>query len=1489
MNISSMNKYKFFPLIFSILLSVSFALQAQTVNSWVTNANQSALIQPQAAVNFSPGTGPTITVNAATTYQTIDGYGFTLTEGSAEAINALNATQQTNLLNELFNTSTGAGISVLRISIGASDLSSSAYSYNDGGVDVNQNNFSLAGPDLTYLIPLIKRILLINPTIKILATPWSAPRWMKTNNAWIGGSLNTAYYASYATYFVKYINAMKAQGINTWAITPQNEPENPYNEPSMLMNASEQTTFINNNLGPAFQNAGFTTKIIAFDHNCDNTAYPIQVLNNSGYVDGAAFHLYVGNISAMTDVHNATNKNVYFTEQYTSTTGGFAGDFPWHMQNVMIGSMNNWSKTALEWNLATDGGFGPRTPGGCSICLGGVTINNSNSYTKNVSYYVVAQLSKFVKAGAVRIASSTSNGSLPNVAFRNPDGSIVLVIFNNGGSQTFTVGSGANTFSYTLAGSSAVSLVWNPAVPASTGIVTTYADCNNAGFSGGFTTGDYTQAQMQAIGVPDNSISSVTVKPGYKVIVYEFDNFTGASYTITSDVSCLPLVWNDRVSSLRVLPNGVTGLGNTYYIQNKNSGLFLHPSGELTPNGTAVVQHTSLENNNQQFTFTDTGDGVYKIIGVKSGRSLDIEGAGTDQGRVLQIWDYYPTATNQHFIVAPVGDGFYKLIPRHTNQLVEVKDASFANDARVQQWNDNGQTCGQWKFIPVTTPGTGTGLAANYFNGMNFETLKYSRTDANINFDWGLGSPDASVNADQFSTRWTGQIQPKYSGDYTFYLNSDNGRRLWINNQLIIDQWIDNFGVEYSGTITLVAGQKYEIKVEYFENNGGAGCKLEWSSFLQTREVVPQTQLYANPLPTVSITSPANNAGFTAPAGIVINATAGDEGSIAKVDFYNGNTFIGTDPTFPYSFTWTNVASGTYTLTALATDNRGGVTLSSGVIVKVNQAPTVSILTPSNNATYVSVAAVNFTASAADTDGSVTKVEYYNGATLIGSATAVPYSFSWTNLGAGSYTITAKATDNLNAVTTSTAITVIVNGNQLPTVSITSPANNATFTSPATVSIAATAADNDGTVTKVEFYNGATLLGFDLTAPYSYSWTGVTAGSYPITAKAIDDKTGTTTSSVVNITVSNPNQAPTVSILTPSNNATYVSVATVNFTASAADADGSVSKVEYYNGTTLIGSATAVPYSFSWTNVGAGNYTITAKATDNLNAVTTSSAITVIVNGNQLPTVSITSPANNATFTSPATVSIAATAADNDGTVTKVEFYNGATLLGFDLTSPYTYSWTGVTAGSYVITAKAIDDKTGTTTSSVVNITVSNPNQAPTVSITSPTSNDAYKVPANVSIVASAQDANGSIAKVEFYNGVTKLGEDPSEPYMYDWTDVAEGMYELTVVAFDDQGVTTTSSVFSLVVDAALSTSIDESSESGGMMLFPNPVSDELSIASTLDLSLAAFKLMDVMGRTVMQGEHLSSKINLTTLEAGVYVLVVTHRDRRFIKSIIKN
>jgi GxGYxYP putative glycoside hydrolase C-terminal domain/GxGYxY sequence motif in domain of unknown function N-terminal/Alpha-L-arabinofuranosidase B (ABFB) domain/PA14 domain/Bacterial Ig domain/Ricin-type beta-trefoil lectin domain-like/Glycosyl hydrolases family 2/Glycosyl hydrolases family 2, sugar binding domain/Secretion system C-terminal sorting domain/Glycosyl hydrolases family 2, TIM barrel domain len=332
-----------------------------------------------------------------------------------------------------------------------------------------------------------------------------------------------------------------------------------------------------------------------------------------------------------------------------------------------------------------------------------------------------------------------------------------------------------------------------------------------------------------------------------------------------------------------------------------------------------------------------------------------------------------------------------------------------------------------------TPVGTGDGLTGNYFNGMNFETPVYSKKETTLNFDWAAGSPNAAVNVDMFSARWTGQVQPKYSGEYTFYINSDNGRRLWINNQLVIDKWIDDWSVEYAGKITLTAGQKYDIRVEYFENNGGAGCKLEWSHVSQVREVIPQAQLYSNALPSVSISSPVNSATFTTPISVTINASASDNGgSISKVEFYNGATKLGEDATAPYSYSWTNVAAGTYTLTTRATDNQGGVSVSAAVTVvvnqgtQVNQSPTVSLTSPLNNTSYNAPATISLAANASDGDGNISKVEFYSGSQKLGEDVTSPYTYSWTNVGVGNYTLTARAYDNIGAVATSASVNATV-------------------------------------------------------------------------------------------------------------------------------------------------------------------------------------------------------------------------------------------------------------------------------------------------------------------------------------------------------------------------------------------------------------------------------------------------------------------------------
>lgn len=407
----------------------------------------------------------TINVSENNTYQTMDGFGFTLTGGSATHINAMSSSAKNELLQELFSIENGIGISYLRISIGASDLDANVFSYNDlasGQTDVNLTNFSIS-PDNSNLIPVLKDIVAINPSIKILATPWSAPTWMKTNGNSVGGKLQNQYYATYANYFVKYVKAMQNEGINIDAITVQNEPENPYNNPSMLMEANEQKDFIGNHLGPLFVSNNITTKIILFDHNLDNPNYPISILNDNNvkkYVAGSAFHLYAGTIDNMSFVKNAhPDKDVYFTEQWIQAPGDFPSDIRWHFRELIIGASRNWSKTVLEWNLAADSENKPFTDGGCTECLGAVTIDGNN-VTRNSAFYIIAHASKYVPQGSVRIESNTSL-ELPNVAFKTPDGKIVVIVLNNTNSQkSFNINVSKEPVSLSLSGGSVATLVW---------------------------------------------------------------------------------------------------------------------------------------------------------------------------------------------------------------------------------------------------------------------------------------------------------------------------------------------------------------------------------------------------------------------------------------------------------------------------------------------------------------------------------------------------------------------------------------------------------------------------------------------------------------------------------------------------------------------------------------------------------------------------------------------------------------------------------------------------------------------------------------------------------------------------------------------------------------------------------------------------------------------------------------------------------------------
>jgi len=440
------------------------------VSLWLTSADEKQLLEKQnIELNFLPEITEKniIEIDDNKKYQTIDGFGYTLSGGSAELIQSLPQPQREQLIQELFSRDENAiGVNYLRLTVGASDLSSELFTYDEveaGKTDLTLTNFSIE-KEKKDLIPVLKMILAVNPSIKIMASPWTAPTWMKDNRAYIGGSLKPEYYGVYADYLVKYIQAMEAEGIRIDALTPQNEPLHPGNNPSMYMEAKDQAEFIKTALGPKFEAANIKTKIVIYDHNADRPDYPITVLDDpeaKKYIDGSAFHLYGGKIEALSAVHNThPDKNIYFTEQWVGGPQKFSEELQWHTENLIIGAIRNWSKTVLEWNLAADQNYNPHTDqGGCTNCLGAITIEG-DKISRNVAYYIIGQASKFVPDGSQRIASNMVD-DLPNVAFLTPEGKKVLIILNKSNAEkSFAIKHNGKAVSASLDAGSVATFVW---------------------------------------------------------------------------------------------------------------------------------------------------------------------------------------------------------------------------------------------------------------------------------------------------------------------------------------------------------------------------------------------------------------------------------------------------------------------------------------------------------------------------------------------------------------------------------------------------------------------------------------------------------------------------------------------------------------------------------------------------------------------------------------------------------------------------------------------------------------------------------------------------------------------------------------------------------------------------------------------------------------------------------------------------------------------
>jgi glucosylceramidase len=447
------------------------------VQVWLTTGDQVKLLshEPNAyLLTDSAVAVPIIDVDAAQQYQEMLGFGAAFTDASAYMIQEkMTATQREALLQDLFGRTNGGGIglSFMRITMGASDFSLRQYSYDDmpaGQTDLTLAHFSIDA-DRADKLPLIKRALAINPQITLMASPWSAPGWMKTTGSLIQGTLKPEAYDAFANYFVKFVQAYGAEGVAIRAVTLQNEPHyEPADYPGMRLDPPTRAKVIAEHVGPTFASAGISTQIWDWDHNWDEPQSPTTVLSDTAarkYVQGVAWHCYGGDVSAQNTVHDAfPTKDTYFTE----CSGGewatnWSDNLKWFVGTLIIGSVRDWSRAVALWNLALDENHGPHT-GGCGNCRGVVTVvSSSGVYQRNVEYYALGHASKFVHPGAHRIGSSSGITGLESVAFKNADdGSIAVIVLNTAAqAQRFSLRAAGKSFRYTLPPAGVATFIWS--------------------------------------------------------------------------------------------------------------------------------------------------------------------------------------------------------------------------------------------------------------------------------------------------------------------------------------------------------------------------------------------------------------------------------------------------------------------------------------------------------------------------------------------------------------------------------------------------------------------------------------------------------------------------------------------------------------------------------------------------------------------------------------------------------------------------------------------------------------------------------------------------------------------------------------------------------------------------------------------------------------------------------------------------------------------